>query len=158
MRQSATITVDAAPAVVFDLVAGDLMAVDDDPDAMTGHRPVTDGPLRAGFRWRQRVIHNRQECGAEWCVTEVERPRVLEQTMVHFCADAQREYRGGERWEFVSADAGRTLVALRSWRAARGLTGWLERFLGEGPRSAHAISLKQRLAYVQFEAERRSRD
>jgi hypothetical protein len=45
---------------------------------MTGQGPLTDGALREGFRWQQRVVHNRKVCGTWWCVTEVARPRVLE--------------------------------------------------------------------------------
>lgn len=156
IRHSAKIAVIAPADAVFDLVAADLMAVDDDPDAMVGHRPVDDGPLREGFRWQQRIVHNRHVCGTEWCVTEVVRPNVLEQKMVHFCADAQREVQGGERWEFHSDDAGPTAVELRSWRTYRGITGWIDKLFREGPSSATAVSLKKRLAYVQFEAERRS--
>jgi hypothetical protein len=158
IRQSAKIAVNAAVEDVFDLVAADLIAVDDDPDAMVGHRPLDEGPLREGFRWQQRIVHNRHVCGTEWRVTEVARPRVLEQTMAHFCADAQREVHGGERWEFWSDDGGSTLVDLRSWRIYRGVGGWIDKLFREGPTSAAAISLKKRLAYVQFEAERRSRD
>lgn len=92
---------NAAVEVAFDLVAADVMAVADDPDKMVGHRRLTDGPLREGCRWQQTVVHNRKLCHTWWSVTEAVRPRVLEQTMRHFCADAERELQGGER------DAGR---------------------------------------------------
>jgi hypothetical protein len=153
---SATIAVDAASEVAFDVVAGDVMKVDDDPGKMGGHRPLTEGPLREGFRWQQRVVHNRKLCHTWWSVTEAARPKVLEQTMVHFCADAQRESQGGERWEFHERGTGSTVVELHSWRTIRGLAGWIAKLLHEGERS-ETLALKRRLAYVQFEAERRSR-
>lgn len=142
--------------MAFDLVAGDVVAVDDDPDKMAGHRPLTEGPLREGFRWQQRVVHNRKLCHTWWCVTETVRPRVLEQSMVHFCADAERQSQGGERWEFQARDGGSSVVKLHSWRTIHGLAGWIHKLLHEGGRS-DTLELKRRLAYVQFEAERRSR-
>ncbi len=157
IRHSASISVNAAVEVAFDLVAAEVMAVAEDPDKMVGQRPLTDGPLREGFRWQQTVVHNRKLCHTWWSVTEAVRPRVLEQTMRHFCADSQRELEGGERWEFRVDDAGATLVELRSWRRNRGVGEWIDSLFGGGARSDATLSLKKRLAYVQFEAERRSR-
>ena len=156
IRHSDNIKVNAAIEVAFDLVAGDVMAVDDDPDKMTGHRPLTDGPLRQGFQWQQRVVHNRKLCHTWWSVSEMARPRVLEQTMVHFCADAESKVHGGERWEFHVGDDGSTRVELCSWRSSRGLAGWIYKVLQERAGSDDTLSIKRRLAYVQFEAERRS--
>jgi hypothetical protein len=114
IRHSAKIAVNAAAEVVFDVVAADLLAVDDDPDAMVGHRPLHSGPLREGFRWQQRIVHNRHVCRSDWCVTEVALPRVIEQTMVHFCADAQREVRKRTlEWDLVAA--GNWDAAARAW-------------------------------------------
>jgi hypothetical protein len=79
--------VNAAVEVAFGLVPADVMAVADDPDKMVGHRPLTDGPLREGFRGEQTVVHNRKLCHTWW----------FEQTMRLFCADAERELQGGER-------------------------------------------------------------
>ena len=157
IRHSATLAVNAATEVAFEVVAEGVMAVADDPDKMVGQRPLTDGPLREGFRWQQTVVHNRKLCHTWWCITEAVRPLVLEQTMLHFCADAQREIHGGERWEFHVDDGGSTLVELRSWRSNRGVAGWIEKLLREGAPSGATLPLKKRLAYVQFEAERRSR-
>jgi hypothetical protein len=155
-HQSAQITVNAGAGTVFDFVSGDLAAVVDDADELAGHRPLDDGPVRVGFRWRQRCVHNRNVCSTEWCVTELSRPRMLAQAMVHFCAEAQREVRGGERWELRSDAAGATVVELRTWRISRGWTGWVRKLSREGPVSATAVSLNRRLAFVQFEAERRA--
>jgi len=77
--------------------------------------------------------------------------------MRHFCAGSQRELEGGERWEFRVDDAGATLVELRSWRHNRGVGEWIDSLIGGGARSDTTLSLKKRVAYVQFEAERRSR-
>jgi hypothetical protein len=157
IRHSATIAVDAASEVAFDVVAGDVMRVDDDPSRMTGHRPLTEGPVREGFRWQHRVVHNRKLCHTWWSVTHAARPKVLEQTMVHFCADSKRESQGGERWEFHERSTGSTEVELHTWLTIRGLAGWIAKLLHEGERS-ELLGLKKRLAYVQFEAERRSRE
>lgn len=119
IRHSAKITVHAAAEVVFDVVARDLTAIDDDPDKMVGHRPLDGGPL-------------------------------------HFCAVAQREVRGGERWAFRSDRTGATVVELATWRSYRGAIGWLRWLRGEDARSSAAVSLQKRLAFVQFEAERRA--
>jgi hypothetical protein len=58
--------------------------------------------------------------------------------MQHLCLAARREVIGGERWQFEEG-GGSTRVTLRAWRRRAGLGGWLER-----------------LAYVQFRAERGS--
>jgi hypothetical protein len=154
LTHSATLDVRAPADVAFAVIARDMVKIDDDPDAMTGHRPLDDGPLREGFRWRQRVIHNRKECSTEWVVTELEFGRMLAQTMRHFCADVGSEARGGERWEFAQRDDGWTVVTLSTWRLRRGLKGWLEKVFGSGITPTVTTSIQRRLAVVQFEAER----
>jgi hypothetical protein len=151
LRDRAEIEVRAPAAAAFAVVERDILAVEDKPDAMTGHRPVQEGPLRRGFRWRQWLVHERRNCLTEWVVTEVEPPRVLEQDSWHFCAVAGRPSESGERWEFDERSDGSTLVCLSAWRVHPGLGGWLLKARG---RSEAAISLRRRLAYVQFEAER----
>jgi hypothetical protein len=152
----AEIDVRAPAQVAFAVVTGDLLVEDDDPQNMGGRRPLDEGPVRVGFRWRQRVVHNRSLCRADWHVTQVTAGRALEQSMLHFCADARRETRGGERWEFAPRGDGSTCVRLRTWRLVPGVWGWLEKLLGSRRMEATTqIELRRRLAYVQFEAERR---
>jgi hypothetical protein len=148
------IDVRAPAASAFAVISRDILAVDDDPDAMTGHRPLVPGPLREGFRWRQRVVHNRRHCRIDWLVTRLEPGRLLEQSMDHYCADLQKQTRGGERWEFAELADGTTRVTLREWRVAPGLDGWLRKLLGSNVAVLMSVELRKRLAYVQFAAER----
>ena len=74
LTHSATLDVRAPADVAFAVIARDMVKADDDPDAMTGHRPLDDGPLREGFRWRQRVIHNRKECSTDGSSPSWSRP------------------------------------------------------------------------------------
>jgi hypothetical protein len=150
------IDVRAPAARAFAVISRDIVAVDDDQDAMTGHRPLVPGPLRKGFRWRQRVVHNRKRCRVDWLVTRLEPGRLLEQTMEHYCADLERETRGGERWELAELDDGSTQVTLFAWRIAPGLGGWLQKLLGSRLTTLMAVELRRRLAYVQFTAEHHS--
>jgi hypothetical protein len=155
IHQSAKIEVGAPAAVAFEVIAGDLLEVVDDPDAMSGRRPADGGPLRQGFRWRQWIVHDRQRCLSDWVVTSVEPPFHLQQSMWHFCAVSKSQSFGGERWEFTERGDGTTVVALRSWLVREGLGGWLQKLLtwgGDG--GAKCMSLRKRLAYVQFKAER----
>jgi hypothetical protein len=79
---------------------------------------------------------------------------VLEQTMEHLCAISRRVVRSGERWELGDDGEGGTTVTLNTWRCASGLDGWLQKLFGDRQRGAIGISLRKRLAYVQFAAER----
>jgi hypothetical protein len=146
--------VRAPAAAAFAIVAGDVLKANEDPDAMARHRPLDVGPLRQGFRWQQTVVHERLVCRTDWAVIEVEEPRVLEQTSTHLCAVARKVLDGGERWEFAEGDDGSTRVTLRSWRDKPGLRGWLQKMLGSGLSRHTDLSLRKRLAYVQFQAER----
>jgi hypothetical protein len=148
---SANVTVRAPAEAAFGVVAGDILAVDDDPGAMQGHRPIDAGPLRPGFRWQQTLVHERKVCRTDWTVTRLESPSLLEQTMEHLCAVSLRELLGGERWEFKQSDDGATFVTLRGWMQAPGLDGWLRKLAGD---KAAQLSMKKRLASVQFKAER----
>jgi hypothetical protein len=150
----AKIDVRAPADAAFAVIARDILAVKDDPDAMEGHRPLADGPLRQGFRWRQTLVHERKVCRTDWLVTELRPPWLLEQSMEHLCAVARRELFGGERWELEVAGDGSTVVTLRSWWQRPGLDGWLEKIVGLVTGNWKNVSLKKRLAYVQFEAER----
>jgi hypothetical protein len=153
---TAKIEVRAPADAAFAVVARDILAVKDDPAAMGGHRPLVDGPLREGFRWQQTVVHERKVCRTDWLVTKVKPPWLLEQTMEHLCAVARRELFGGERWELEVARDGSTVVTLRSWWEKPGVGGWLEKIRGLVLGSGFDLSLKKRLAYVQFEAEKDS--
>ena len=154
IHDSAEIEVRAPAAVAFEVIAGDLQKVVDEPDSMAGRRPADGGPMRRGFRWRQWIVHERRRCMSEWVVTSVEPPLRLEQSMWHFCAVAKNQVTGGERWELTEQDDGSTLVALRAWTSREGLAGWLQKVLGS--RDERNLSLRKRLAYVQFEAERQA--
>jgi hypothetical protein len=154
VTHSAKIDVQASADAAFAVVTHDILAVDDDRDSMIGHRPISDGPLREGFRWQQTVVHERKVCRADWVVTELKPPWVLEQTMEHLCAVARREVFGGERWELEVAGDGSTHVTLRSWRLRPGVEGWLAKIGAAAVADATTLSLKKRLAYVQFRAER----
>jgi hypothetical protein len=146
----------AAPAtVIYDLLTEELAATNDDPKAMTKRRPLDEGPVRAGFRYEATVVHNRHLCRSEWTVTRSERPSVLEETMDHFCADASKTVKGGDRWELRDANGVATYVTLTAWKDRPGMGGLLIKWFGD--RSVSKTGVKTRLAYVQFEAERRSR-
>jgi hypothetical protein len=153
-HQTADIEVRASPSAAFAVVAGDILAVSDDPDAMARHRPLDAGPLREGFRWQQTLVHDRLVCRTDWVVTVLEDARVLEQTSSHLCAVAQRVMDDGERWEFTEGDDGSTHVTLRCWRDSPGRRGWWEKIFGAPMPRETNLSLMKRLAYVQFAAER----
>jgi hypothetical protein len=121
---------------------------------MQKRKPLDKGPLRNGFRWCQTVIHNRHECRSDWVVTEFEPPVLLEQSLTHRCAEVSRELEGAERWEMFEKD-GSTLITLSVWWVLPGVRGWLNKLAGTGQQSRGA-SVRRRLAYTQFEAERRS--
>jgi hypothetical protein len=154
ITSEAKIDVRAPANVAFEVVAEDILRHEQRLDSMIGQRPLDEGPLRTGFRWRQTLVHERRQCHSDWTVTELQPGRVLEQTMLHFCFVALREVRGGERWEFVQAADGTTLVTLRAWRLKPGLAGWLEKVLGSPLKQRTSIDLRKRLAHVQFQAER----
>jgi hypothetical protein len=52
------------------------------------------------------------------------------------------------------ASDGSTVVTLRSWWHKPGLGGWLEKLSGLVLANRTDVSLKKRLAHVQFEAEK----
>jgi hypothetical protein len=153
VREEAEIDVRAPALFAFGIVAGDLMLVNDDPDAVAGHRPVDPGPLRSGFRWQQTLAHERRVCRTDWTITALHEARLLEQSFTHLCTVSGRVLDGGERWEFVEAEDGSTVVKLTAWRERPGLDGWLERIFGC---RAWGVSLRNRLNNVQFRAERRA--
>ena len=143
----------AAPAtVIYDLLTEELAVPRDDPKAMTKRRPLDDGPVRPGFRYEATVVHNRHLCRSEWTVTRAERPNVLEETMDHFCAEASKKVTGGDRWELREAD-GLTYVTLTAWKDRPGIGGLLIKWFGD--HQVSKMGVKTRLAYAQFEAERR---
>jgi hypothetical protein len=155
LKQTETIDVRAPAQVAYDVVAGDLLKVVDGPDAMVSRRPLDEGPLRVGFRFGTTVVHNRKLCVSKLEISELDAGRLLEQSFSHYCADSERETRGGDRWEFAARADGSAVVTLSSWRQRHGLGGWLLKLLGSG--EAARLELRKRLAYVQFEAERRAR-
>jgi hypothetical protein len=69
------------------------------------------------------------------------------------CAKAHRVQASGDRWE-LAEDAGVTCVRLSWWLIRTGPGAWLTTFLGTGRSNLPAASLRRRLAYLQFEAER----
>lgn len=145
----------AAPATaVYDLLSEGLADAHDDPKAMTKRRPLDEGPVRPGFRYETTVIHNRHLCRSEWTVTRADRPRVLEESMDHFCAAASKTVKGGDRWELRDAN-GETYVTLTAWKDRPGIGGLFIKWFAD--RSVSKTGVKTRLAYVQFAAERRSR-
>jgi hypothetical protein len=156
LKQTETIDVRAPAQVAYDVVAGDLLEVVDGPDAMVSRRPLDDGPLRVGFRFGSTVVHNRKLCVSKLQISDLDAGRLVEQSFSHYCADAERETRGGDRWEFADGADGATVVTLSSWRQRHGLAGWLLKLFGSDETARTA--LRKRLAYVQFEAERRARE
>jgi hypothetical protein len=145
----------AAPAtVIYDLLTEQLAETKDDPKAITKQKPLDEGPVRPGFSYEQTVVHSRQVCRSEWTITRAERPSVLEETMDHFCAVVSKESKGGDRWELREAD-GSTYVTLTAWKERPGIGGLLLKLFGDEQSST--MSVKRRLNYVQFEAERRNK-
>jgi hypothetical protein len=132
------IEVRAPAEAAFAVVAEDILAA---------------GPLRVGFRWHEAVAHDRSVCRTDWIVTELREPFVLEKAMGHLCHAARRDFMGGERWQFEARGRESTRITLRAWRRPTGLGGWLERLFASRDR-ATLLSLRKRLAYVQFRAER----
>lgn len=137
IAHTAEIEVRAPAEAAFAVVAEDILA----------------DPLRVGFHWHETVLHDRSVCRTDWIVTELREPFVLEKTMEHLCRAARRDFMGGERWQFEKLGRDSTRITLRAWRRPTGLGGWLERLFA--PRDqATLLSLKKRLAYVQFRTER----
>jgi hypothetical protein len=154
LKQTETIDVRAPAQVAYDVVAGDLLKVVDGPGAMVSRRPLDEGPLRVGFRFGTTVVHNRKLCVSKIEISELDAGRIVAQSFSHYCADAERETLGGDRWEFGDGADGCTVVTLSSWRQRRGLRGWLLKLFGSD--EAARLELRKRLAYVQFESERRA--
>jgi hypothetical protein len=149
----ASIDVRAPAEVTFAILAGDIVATRDDPNAIGGQRPLVEGPLRDGFVWQQTYVHNRHVCRTYWTISELHAGRALTQSMHHLCMDSGRETRGGERWEIAEADEGSTVVTLSAWRLRPGLAGWVEKLFDSRIRTTGLISLRIRLSAVQFRAE-----
>jgi hypothetical protein len=144
-----TIDVRAPASVAYEVITGDLLTISDGPDALTSHRPLDDGPLRPGFRFETTVVHNRKLCLSASEITAVAEGRYLEQAFDHYCADAERVTHFGERWELAEQADGSTVVTLSTWRQRR-----LLRLFDRD--EVTRISLRRRLAVVQFAAERRA--
>jgi hypothetical protein len=154
LKRTESIDVRAPARVAYDVVAGDLLKVVDGPDAMVSRRPLDEGPLRVGFRFGATVVHNRKLCVSKQEISELEAGRLIEQSFSHYCADAERETRGGDRWEFADAADRSAVVTLSSSRQRHGVGWWLCKLFGSD--GADRMELRKRLAYVQFEAERRA--
>jgi hypothetical protein len=140
ISRTAEIEVRVPAQTAFDIIAAEI-------------RPIDDGPLRVGFRWQQTMVHERSVCRSDWIVTELREPYVLEQTMGHLCIARRREVMGGERWQFEETPDGVTVVSLRAWHSWPGMWGRLGRLLAHRHGGA-GFSLRERLAYVRFRAER----
>jgi hypothetical protein len=154
IAHTAEIEVRAPAEAAFAVVADDILAVEAHTARFTRRRPIDEGPLRVGFRWQQTVVHDSSLCRAGWIVTELREPWVLEQAMAHLCATPRPEVQGGERWQFEER-GGSTLVTVRAWYRRTGPRAWLERLVTSRD-DPTGISLRKRLAYVQFRAERGS--
>jgi hypothetical protein len=137
IAHTAEIEMRAPAEAAFAVVAEDILA----------------SPLRVGFRWHETVAHDRSLCRTDWIVTELREPFVLEKTMGHLCLAARRDFMGGERWHFEESGGDLTRVTLRAWRRRAGIRGWLERLFASRDHAA-VLSLRKRLADVQFRAER----
>jgi hypothetical protein len=149
-----TVQINASATVIYDLITEHVSLTVDQPEAVVKQRPLDEGPVRAGFRYETTVVHNRHLCGSKWTVTRAERPYVLEQTMVHTCAEASKTITGGDRWELNEEPTGAsTLVTLISWKTRPGLDGLIKKLFGD--RSVSRTNLKVRLNSAQFESERR---
>lgn len=155
ISHKAEIQVRAPVHAVFAVIADHILAGETEQSEMSGHRPIDDGPLRVGFRWQQPIVHDRVTCRSDRVVTELREPYVLEQLMEHVCLARRREVTGGERWQFEETGDGTTVVTLRAWQSWPGVRGWLGPLFS--PRDdAAGLSLRKRLAHVQFRAERGS--
>ena len=141
ISRAAEIEVCAPAQAAFDIVAADIL--------------TDEAPLRVGFHWQQTIVHERSVCRTDWIVTELREPYVLEQTMGHLCLARRREAMGGERWQFEETPDGVTVVSLRAWHSWPGMRGRLERLFSHR-HGAAGLSLRKRLASVQFRAERGS--
>ena len=150
VETSSSIDVRGTAEAAFRVVESDLLVIVDDPRSMGKQRPLASGPLRAGFRWEQTVIHERRLCRSEWLITKFERARILEQELHHVCAVRDVEVTGRERWEFDTIDPALTVVTLRSWRTVRGLGAWLSRI---GWKVVDDFAVRRRLLAVQYRAE-----
>jgi hypothetical protein len=155
LSRTAEIEVRAPAQAAFDIVAAEILAIEDHTAELTGHRPIDEGPLRVGFRWQKTVVHDRSVCRTGWIVTELREPCVLEKATEHLCLARRRAVMGGERWQFEETGDGLTVVTLRAWQSWPGLRGRLGRLFA--PRDdAAGFSLRKRLASVQLRAERGS--
>jgi hypothetical protein len=107
IHQTAEIEVRASPSAAFAVVAGDILAVSDDPDAMARHRPLDAGPLREGFRWQQTIVHDRLFCRSDWVVMELREARMLEQTFPIYAPSRSGWWTGGSAGSSANATTAR---------------------------------------------------
>ena len=155
-RSSAEIEIDAPARIPFGIVTSDITEADGSPTDAVEHHPLTRGPALPGFRWTQTVVHDRVRCHVDWMVTRREDPTLFEQAADHQCMATGQEATGRERWTFDELDGGRTTrVKLTVWQSQSVLDtppGWLFR-VGLG--AVGRQSLRRRLAYLQYESEKR---
>ena len=149
-----SVQINAPAAVIYELITEHVSLTVDEPEAIVKQRPLDEGPIRPGFRYETTMVHNRHLCGSKWTVTRAEPPYVLEQTMVHTCAEASKTITGGDRWELSEDPSGSsTLAILTVWKTRPGLDGLIKKLLAD--RSVSRTNLKVRLNSAQFESERR---
>ena len=139
VTQTETIDVRAPAHIAYDVVAGDLLRVSGSPDSLISRRPFDEGPLQPGFRFEATVVHNRKLCLSAQEITAIEAGRMLEQSINHYCADAERTTHAGERWKFDERPDGSTVVTLSFSRPGR----WLQKLLAKD--DVTRTSLRKRL-------------
>jgi hypothetical protein len=156
LKRSVDIEIRAQPAIAFAIVTSEVAQTVGARDAIEEHHPLTEGPVRPGFRWRQTLVHERHRCSMDWTVRHADQPSRFEQSYEHHCTVTDRRSTGGEAWTFVQR-ADTTLVTLTTWRERSLLTTPIRILLAGGLAPGEHTSLRQRLSYVQFQAERQER-
>jgi hypothetical protein len=101
------------------------------------------------------MAHDGRRCTTDWVVMDLDAPHVLDQRMSHLCAVNRNVVEGGERWELKPSSDESTTVTLSYWRPSSDLFEYLASFVRSRRSDATAVSLRKRLAYLQFETERK---
>lgn len=153
LKTSVDIEIRTKPDIPFGIVTSEVAQTVGAGDAIEEHHPLTDGPVQPGFRWRQTIVHERHRCSMDWTVRYADQPSRFEQSYEHHCTVTDRRSTGGEGWTFVER-GDTTLVTLTTWRERSLLTTPIRVLLARGLAPGEHTSLRHRLSYLQFEAER----